>query len=140
MLVADRTGVGASVIDLLRRRDWSVRLQPVTLTPGSEAQWAGWSGWLVPKTELVSALQVTLHERRLQVSSALPHAATLLTELHDYRIKAPPLGNDILLAWREGPQDDHVLAVALAVWERERTRRQPTIMPFVIGYPRRTLW
>jgi hypothetical protein len=35
------------------------------------------------KTELVAALQVTLQERRLQVSPALPHASTLLTELQD---------------------------------------------------------
>lgn len=133
-LVVDRTGTGTPVIDLIRRRDWHACLRPVTFTAGNEAQQAEHGGWLVPKPELVAAFQVTLQERRLLVAPNLALATTLLSELHDYRLKAPLLGNDALLAWREGPHDDLVLAVALAVWDGERTRRQSVGIPTVIGY------
>ena len=40
----------------------------------------------------------------------------LVKELENFKIKPPSLREDDLAAWREGPQDDLVLAVALAAW------------------------
>jgi hypothetical protein len=82
---------------------------------------------LVPRKELVSTLQLILQERRLKVSPALPEAQTLVRELMNFKAKPPSVTEDTLESWREGPQDDLVLAVVLAAWQGE------AYGPFLIG-------
>jgi hypothetical protein len=53
----------------------------------------------VPKRELFSAMQELLDTFKAKITAA---------------------DKDALVAWREGPQDDLVLAVAIAAWEGER--------------------
>jgi hypothetical protein len=64
-------------------------------------------------------MQLILQGRRLKVASDLPDAELFLRELANFRMRAVTLG-DAPLAWREGRQDDLVLAVALTVWYAER--------------------
>src|SRR5262249_10953989 len=66
-LVVDQTGVGRPVVDLLRTLSLRCRLVPIAITGGHRATPAE-GGWLVPKKELVSSLQVLLQARRLQVA------------------------------------------------------------------------
>lgn len=123
LLVVDQTGVGRAVVNLLRD-DWQDRvtctLWPVTITAGHEVA-AGTDGDMqIPKMELVGVLQVLLQTRRLAVASSLPNAALLVSELEKFKIKVPVLKQDSLDAWREGPHDDLVFAVALAAWAGEQ--------------------
>ena len=78
--------------------------------------------WQVPKKDLVSTLQVLLQSRRIKVAPSLPESQTLVQELMSFRAKATLASNDTLDAWREGPHDDLVLAVAIAAWQSERLR------------------
>jgi hypothetical protein len=50
----------------------------------------------------------------------LPEADLLVRELGNFQVKPPPQPSDDLLAWREGPHDDLVLAVGVACWLAER--------------------
>lgn len=84
----------------------------------NDADW-----WRIPKRDLVSAVQAALQTQRLKIAQALPEAVTLIRELEQFKTKvvvsAP---SDAMVAWREGSNDDLVLALALAVWEGSMRR------------------
>jgi hypothetical protein len=119
-LAVDQTGVGRPVIDMLKKSTIAASIRPITITGGHKATPAVSGGWLVPKKELVSVLQVMLQARRIKVAPSLPEAATLVRELTTFQVKITPATNEIFGAWREGLHDDLVLAVAIAVWQAER--------------------
>lgn len=128
-VVADATGVGAPVIDMLR----AARLEPVavTITGGDKTTKDG-DDFRVPKRDLVSAVQVLLQSERLKIARALPEAATLTSELLAFKVSVnlrghASFGNDVG-AWRENDHDDLVLSVALAAWygEQHKPRASPT--------------
>jgi hypothetical protein len=110
-LVVDATGVGLSVVEMLR----GVRLTSVTITGGDQVRYDGRRHW-VPKRDLVGVMQVLLHTERLKIAKQLKHAKTLTDELLNFRIKVTDAGRDTYEAWREGDHDDLVLSVALACW------------------------
>ena len=69
-LVVDATGVGASVVDLLRAEG----LDPYdVIITGCDESHRG----RVPKRELVSTVAVLLQSGRLKIAEELPHAKTL---------------------------------------------------------------
>ena len=119
-LAVDQTGVGRPVIDMLQKSPIEAWIRPITITGGHKATPAVTGGWLVPKKELVSVLQVMLQARRIKVAPSLPEAATLVRELTTFQVKITPAANEVFGAWREGAHDDLVLAVAIAVWQAER--------------------
>jgi hypothetical protein len=105
-LIADATGCGRPVIDLMRLRG----LLPVavTITAGTATTYDPDAGsFRVPKRDLVSVM-----------AAALPEAETLRRELQNFRRKVTPAGDDSYSSWRESDHDDLVLAVALACWYR----------------------
>jgi hypothetical protein len=118
-LVADWTAVGKALIDLLRRAKLAV--VPVTITAGQSVQ-PDEGGWLVPKKELVTALQLALQSRRLKVAEELPEADMLVAELSAFRLRRVTLGDAEAAEWRVGRHDDLVFAVALACWHAGRYR------------------
>jgi hypothetical protein len=119
-LAVDQTGVGRPVIDMLQKSSISASIRPITITGGHKATPADTGGWLVPKKELVSVLQVMLQARRIKVAPSLKEAETLVRELTTFQVKITPATNEIFGTWREGLHDDLVLAVAIAVWQAER--------------------
>ncbi len=118
-LAVDQTGVGAAVVEMLRRSTIRAVLRPVLITAGHTTTVEGGIRH-VPKKELVSVLQVLLQQRRLQVARSLPEAATLVKELETFKVKITTAGNETFEAWRERDHDDLVLAVAIAAFEAER--------------------
>jgi hypothetical protein len=52
----------------------------------------------------------------------LPEVPTVIDELLNFRMKPAPVSADPLAAWREGPQDD--LLFAIAAWWIERGRQR----------------
>src|SRR5262249_28642687 len=121
-LAVDQTAVGQPVVNLLRRAHLKASIRPVTITAGPEAHLNQNGGWSVPKKGLVSNLHGLLQSRRIKVAPSLPESQTLVQELMSFRAKATLSPNDTLDAWREGPHDDLVLAVAIAAWQSERLR------------------
>jgi hypothetical protein len=122
IVAVDQTAVGEPVVRLLRRARLRVSIRPVTITAGNQVQISEGGGWLVPKRDLVSTFQLLLQSQRIKVASCLPEAQILVQELLRFRAKVALAANDTLDAWREGPHDDLVLAVAIAAWMSEQLR------------------
>jgi hypothetical protein len=121
-LVVDQTGVGAPVVDLLKKAG----LKPVAVSiHGGDAVTHEGERWRVPKRDLVGVLQVLLQTGRLKVSSKLELGPVLQAEMLTFKVKIDPVtAHDSYSAWRESDHDDLVLSVAMAVWWGE-TRPKP---------------
>jgi hypothetical protein len=122
-VVADQTGVGRAVVDMLEeamRGRFVGQFCPVTITSGHEVTLSEAGEFRVPKKELVGVLQVLLQTRRLRISQALPEAAVLVKELETFQVKITEAANEVYGAWRAGQHDDLVLAVGLAAWAGEK--------------------
>jgi len=133
-LIVDATGVGAPVVDMLRRAGTGCTLMPVMITGGNiENLKKGY--YKVPKRDLVVGLQATLERGGLDIAAALPLVATLREELANMRVRVTPQGREQYGEWRQGQHDDLVLAVALAVWGARKVYPNP--LPGEDGYWRR---
>lgn len=113
--MADRTGVGRPVVDVLR----ATELSPVSVTiTGGDVVTQDRQDFRVSKRDLVSAVQVLLQSERLKIAKALPEAQTLTDELLAFKVNISQRGHDSygndVAGWRENPHDDLVLATALA--------------------------
>jgi hypothetical protein len=122
-LVADATGVGAPVIDMLRAAGLSPAA--VTITGGDTVSRDG-QNFRVPKRDLVSTVSVLLQTKRLKIVPTLREAQTLTKELLAFKVSInlrghASFGNDVG-PWRENPHDDLVLAVAMACWYGENVK------------------
>lgn len=121
-LVVDGTGVGRPVVDLLAAAlaDLDCELIAVMITAGNAPSFGlrddGAQEWHVPKSFLVSAVQILLQDGRLNIARGLPEAVTLQEELKNFRMKFTKAANAMYEAWRDGDHDDLVLCVALPVW------------------------
>jgi hypothetical protein len=136
-LIVDQTGVGRAVVDMLRQSACGVI--PVTITGGHATTVTADGSYHRPKKELITALQVVMQGRRLQIARSLPEAATLVRELQQFQVKITAAANETFGVWRDGQHDDLVLAVALACWWSERV--PPFEAPTVIQTPpRQGLW
>jgi len=131
-LVVDKTGVGAAVVDLLRREKLPGTFIDVTITGGDAVARDG-NSYRVPKRDLVGTVQVLLQGERLKIASALPEAQTLTAELLNFQVKITDTAHDTYGAWREGTNDDLVLAAALALWYGEHEPPPPPpLVPTVV--------
>lgn len=118
-LAIDHTGVGNAILELFQNDQVNAVVQPVTVTAGASAVW-GDGTWLVPKKDLVGELQVLLQGRRFHFAPDMPQADLLVKELLNFQVKLTPTANDAITLWREGRDDDLVLATAIAVWAGEK--------------------
>jgi hypothetical protein len=117
VILLDGTGVGKAAVELFRRTGLSVSV--FTLVAGDQVIQDG-SNYRIPKRDVISSTQVLLQTDRLKIARSLPHAALLARELVNFRFKVSHNGPEDALDWREGPDDDLVLALAIAAWEAER--------------------
>jgi hypothetical protein len=117
VLVVDATGVGAGVVDQFVHAG----LSPIPVTiHGGDSVFYQRPGYRVPKRDLVGAVQILLQSERLKIVRSLPEAATLRSELQNFRVKIDPrTAHDSYSHWREAEHDDLVLATALATWFRQ---------------------
>jgi hypothetical protein len=120
-LAVDATGVGAPVVDMLRRASLGCELVPVTITGGDRASQAG-GVWHVPKRDLVTGLLVSLESGELRLSMKVASARVLHKELEGMESRVSRAGG-VAFGGREGEHDDLVMALALASW-RARFRRE----------------
>ncbi len=115
MLAVDATGVGAPVIDLLKRERMKATLKPIQIIGGANVS-SEFGMTRVPKRDLVSVVQVYLQNGRLKIAEQLPEAETLTRELQNFSVKINDNAHDSYGAWREGTHDDLILAASLALW------------------------
>ncbi len=116
-VVLDATGVGKAAVELFRKTNVSVSV--FTLVAGDQTIRDG-SNYRIPKRDVISTTQVLLQTGRLKIARSLPHAALLARELVNFRFKVGQERSEDVLDWREGPDDDLVLALAISAWEAER--------------------
>ncbi len=117
-LAVDSTGVGMPIADLFRRAPMKAHLIPVYITGGTDVTRDG-DVRRVPKLILVSNVAIALQTGKLQISKKLPLADTLVDELQNFKATISNAGNTSFGAgadWRQGNNDDLVLALALALW------------------------
>ena len=129
-LAVDITAVGRPVFKMLKEaRVQANSIRAINITNGHQSHHDPHCGWLVPKKELVSTLQILLQSRRLKVASTLSDAVLLTQELSQFKAKVS-LNTDEMDSWREREHDDLVLAVAMACWWAERIQIVPSERPF----------
>jgi hypothetical protein len=135
-IAVDSTGVGAAVTDLLINA--GLAITPIVITGGHDAGRGERGGYTVPKKDLVGVVQVLLQGRRLRIAEGLPEAQTLVRELSSFRYNISPSGHTTYAAggndleWRTAPNDDTVLAVAVACWLAEAHPR-PRLDPLIVA-------
>jgi len=91
----------------------------ITITSGNTVNSDGHGGYMVPKRDLISNVQVLLQTDRLKLAKEMPDVDRLVEELLHFQVKITMSGNDTYEAWRHGSHDDMVLALALACWYGE---------------------
>ncbi len=109
----DATGVGTPVVDLMRAAD--VPATAVYLT-GGEKEFVDGDELRLPKTLMVSRLQVLLQSRRIHLPDT-PDAKALISELLEYEIKVTESANLQMGVFSTGKHDDLATALGLACWE-----------------------
>lgn len=124
LLAVDYTGPGSSVVEFLRAAQPKARIHPVQITAGSAVTMQD-GHWHVAKSVLVSTMQVLIQTERLKYADAGEGLGrlgdTLKKELHNFKRKVTPAGNESFEAWREKEHDDIVLATAIACWLGEQS-------------------
>jgi hypothetical protein len=131
-LVVDATGVGAPVVDMLRREGPACDISSVTITGGekeSVVPGRGGGHYNVPKRDLIASVQLALEKGELRISGLLRYADTLVEELVDVRKTAREGGRDRVGAERAGEHDDLVIALALACWKGRRVVKMNNLGP-----------
>jgi hypothetical protein len=118
-LIADATGVGAPVVDLLKSARLACPISPVTITSGGRAHSLS-EHWYVPKRDLLSNLLVLLEAGTLRIPRRLSGAAALARELAGVEVRHRPGGALRIGADGSREHDDLVIALALACWRAKR--------------------
>jgi hypothetical protein len=131
-LVLDATGVGAPVVDMLRREGPSCDISSVTITGGEkETGGPGYGGgqYNVPKKDLIVSVQLALEKGELRIAQSLREADALVEELVSVRKTAREGGRERVGAERAGEHDDLVIALALACWKGRRVVKMNNLGP-----------
>jgi hypothetical protein len=110
-LIVDATGVGAPIVDLLKRAQLRCQVIPVTITSGDRPSSDG-SAHRVPKRDLIAGLQVLFEDPSFDIAIGLAFTKPLVDELARMRATVSAAGHDRY----NGPKDDLVLALSLAAW------------------------
>jgi len=125
-LMADATGLGRPVVDLLRRADLGCPILAVVIT-GGDAQTNSGGYYRVPQRDLIVGLQVLLERGALHIAAGLKFGAALAEEMAAMRVKQTASGHEQFGAWRKGEHDDLVFAVALAHWGANKVHPRPPV-------------
>jgi hypothetical protein len=136
VVAIDATGVGSATTDLFT--DVGIEPYLVTVTGGDEVIQEGWR-YKVPKRELISTAQVMLQTSRLKIARDLPLGELLVRELQRFRMTIDLRKADQVVAWREGANDDLVLALATGLWIATKHDGIPRGMT-LLKRIRRPLW
>jgi hypothetical protein len=102
----DATGLGAPVLDLLKRAGLGCTVDAVVIT-GGEREHCVNGVWHVPKADLVAGLRVMLEKKELRMEKRLAGSEALVKELAGF-------------GTRTGEHDDLAIALALACWRARR--------------------
>jgi hypothetical protein len=122
VLGVDQTGVGRPIFEMLAEARPDAELRPIVITGGLSVTF-GDGTTRVPKVLLCGTTQALLQGDRLVIPEELREAATLKSELQNFRARVNPrTGHESLEAdWRTQAHDDLILSLAIAAWLGETT-------------------
>jgi len=129
VLAVDYTGVGVPVVEWLRKemslaKSTRCTIRPIWIQSGKTVVENAAGGWNVPKSELVSIVQVLLGTKRLTIEQDMKNCGGLVDELLNFKVKQnAETGHESFEAWREKDHDDQVLACAIGLWCGEQKSR-----------------
>ncbi|WP_449245625.1 terminase large subunit domain-containing protein [Desulfobacca acetoxidans] len=113
LLIVDKTGVGAPVVDMLTQAG----MNPYAVTiHGGEAVSQNGRDLRLPQRDLIANLQVALQTGSLKLAPALPQLPLLIHELENFHLTISASGRERYAAGPDGPHDDLVFSLALALW------------------------
>lgn len=114
-LLADATGVGRPVIDMLRAVDLAPI--PITIGAGLTVSPSDDGGFHVPKRDIAGAIQALFGTYRIKTAAKLDLVPVFLKEMQEFVLKQnKTTGAESFEAWRDKEHDDVVLAVGLGCW------------------------
>ena len=119
-LVVDATGVGAAVMDMLRKEGPRCRKVALTITPSGEAHEVN-GGWHVSRAELLSSFLLGMQRRQFSISRGTTGWRDFCDDLTSLRARHSPNGA-VRLEPVPGAHDDLVIAAAMAWWFNSRPR------------------
>jgi len=115
----DQTGVGAPIVESLRRK--KVPVNGIIITSGNTVNNPQPNEWHVPKSELVSALAKVVQIGRLKIVQGVENWKELKDELQTFGYKVNrETGNLSYEALEERVHDDLVISLALGIWYAEK--------------------
>ena len=103
VLTVDATGVGAPIVDLLRRAKLGCNIIPITITGG--ANYDPVSGSL-PRAQLLTNLQLMIQQDKIEIAQNCTQTKALQQELLHLKLEGTAHGH----------HDDITVALALAAW------------------------
>ncbi len=108
-IVVDASGVGAPVVELLKREPCGARIVPITITASGQAHSDTISGgYLVPRRDLITALRLLVESGKLRLAGSMHERENLTKEL-------------VAMRDRSGARrDDLAVAMGLAAWWARR--------------------
>jgi hypothetical protein len=129
VLVVDATGVGAPVVDMLRRAGLGCEIIAVTITGGDRE-----TRKCVPKQDLIAGLQTLVEQQYLRIAKNLKHAHLLLREMENMKAARSETGHVRMGAEGARDHDDLVIALALACWRAARRENGfgPALLPVYV--------
>ena len=109
-IVVDGTGVGAPVVDLIRRAHIGCSIAPVLITGGDRPNSHLSGGYeSVPRSQLLTNMVVLAQQHRLLFADGLKEARALKRELGSLKLAGGKGSTEV--------HDDLAFAVALALWK-----------------------
>lgn len=117
-LIVDATGAGQPILQMMQQSG----LSPIGVTiTGGAAVTTGKNGYNVPKSELVSALNLVFQSRRIKIPTGLHLKAEFLKELERFKVTMSNTGVNTYEAAVASVHDDLVLSVSMGIWYAEKT-------------------
>jgi hypothetical protein len=80
----------------------------------------------VAKPDLISALALLVEDGRVKVAASLTEAPAVIKEFQTFERKTPLGMPNELALWRERPDDDLVLSLAMGAWYAQHGSRVST--------------
>lgn len=125
-LWVDATGVGRGLLDMFADR--GVKPRGATLTGGHDVTINSLRDVRIPKTRLISGVQLALQTGRLKVAAGIPALPQFISEMEGFTAKISSTGAVATEAFSQGVHDDLVIAAALGLWGWEHPLRAPKLV------------
>jgi len=127
-VIADQSGVGRPIIDMMQDR--GIDVIPITITGGDSVTGNEWDGYGVPKRDLVTAFKVGLQAGEVLIRKRLRYSKKLVQEVQSFKYKLSQSGRDTYDTVRQSDHDDLILSCCLVTWF---VRQAPVVQFFVGG-------